>query len=434
MKREISRRKFLQSTAAVAGGIATIGPAMSRAANAANNKVTFGVIGCNGRGMDHIAGLLAVPEVEIAYVCDVDSRARERGVEAVARKQGTKPKGEKDLRRMLEDPRLDAVSIAAPDHWHTPAGVMACKAGKHVYVEKPGSHNFHESELIVAAARKHKRLVQMGNQRRSWPWVVETLESLRAGEIGKLFFARCWYTNHRPTIGRGKPAPVPEWLDYSLWQGPAPEKPFHDNILHYNWHWFWNWGTGELGNNGVHSLDLARWGLGVDLPRRVTCSGGRYHFKDDWETPDTAVATFDFGEQYIVWEGQSCDPRGFEGAGFGVNFYGENGTLAIAGNNSTFYDLNNKVLKEIKSTHGGPFNSDAIHFANLVEAIRGVGKPLRAEIEEGQKSTKLCHLGNIAFRTDGALQFNPQTRKILGEKTAANLMKREYRHGWEPTV
>ncbi len=163
----------------------------------------------------------------------------------------------------------------------------------------------------------------MGNQRRSWPWVGEAISALHIGELGKLFFARTWYTNHRDTIGHGKPVTVPEWLDYSLWQGPAPERSFRDNILHYNWHWFWNWGTGELGNNGVHALDLARWGLGVDAPRRVTCGGNRYHFQDDWETPDTCVANFDFGDKGIIWEGQSCDPRGFEDAQFGVSFYGE---------------------------------------------------------------------------------------------------------------
>ena len=430
----MDRRTFLKKAAVFTGGLASLGGFNSMgAATSPNDKVIFGVIGCNGRGMDHIAALLTLPNVEIAYICDVDSRAVEKGVAAVAKKQERKPKGEKDLRRLLEDSTVDAVSIAAPDHWHAPATILACAAGKHVYVEKPGSHNFHESELVVAAARKHKRTVQMGNQRRSWPWVMETMETLRSGEIGKLFLARCWYTNHRPSIGHGKPVPVPPWLDYSLWQGPAPEQPFRDNILHYNWHWFWNWGTGELGNNGVHSIDLARWGLGVDLPKRVTCAGGRYHYQDDWQTPDTAVATFDFGDKCIVWEGQSCDPRGFEGAGFGVTFYGEEGSLVMAGNNCTFYDLNNKVLREVKSNQGGSFHSDGVHFSNLVEAIR-TGTPLRSEIEEGQKSTILCHLGNIAWRTRGTLQFEPETHKIIGDKAASALMTRTYRKGWKPKV
>ncbi|HWI59857.1 MAG TPA: Gfo/Idh/MocA family oxidoreductase, partial [Bacillota bacterium] len=297
MHRAITRRDFLRHSSVLTASLATLGSAtVLRGADRANDKVRIGIIGCNARGMAHIAGYLAVPNTEIAYICDVDSRAVDKGVAAVAKKQARKPQGIKDLRRMLEDPNVDAVSIATPDHWHAPATILACTAGKHVYVEKPGSHNVHESQLMVAAARQHKRVVQMGNQRRSWPWVIESIEALRAGELGNVYFARGWYTNHRASIGRGKPAPVPEWLDWSLWQGPAPEEAFRDNVVHYNWHWFWNWATGELGNNGVHSLDLARWGLGVDYPKRITCGGNRYHFKDDWQTPDTAVATFDFGD------------------------------------------------------------------------------------------------------------------------------------------
>ncbi|PYJ02800.1 MAG: dehydrogenase [Verrucomicrobia bacterium] len=347
-----SRRHFLQQSSLLSAGLATLGPAASlRAAKSPSEKVILGIIGCNGRGMAHISAYLSLPDTEIAYICDVDSRAVDKGIAAVAKKQSRKSQGVKDLRRILDDPAVDAVSIATPDHWHAPATILACAAGKHVYVEKPGSHNFRESELIVAAAHKHQRVVQMGNQRRSWPWVIEAIQALHDGELGKLFFARCWYTSHRGSIGHGKPAPVPAWLDYSLWQGPAPERPFRDNILHYNWHWFWHWGTGELGNNGVHSLDLARWGLGLDLPRRVTCGGNRYHFQDDQETPDTCVATFDFGDKAIVWEGQSCDPRGFEGAKVGATFYGEKGSLALADNASKIYDLNDKLVRELPGKH-----------------------------------------------------------------------------------
>jgi predicted dehydrogenase len=433
MNTSITRRDFLRRTSVLTTGLAVIGSAIPlRGAASPNEKVRIGIIGCNGRGMNHISGYLALPNAEIAYICDVDSRAVEKGIAAVAKKQATKPQGVNDLRRMLDDPNLDAVSIATPDHWHAPATILACAAGKHVYVEKPGSHNGHESELMVAAARKHKRVVQMGNQRRSWPWVIEAIEALRAGEIGKMTFARCWYTNHRPSIGHGKAVPVPEWLDYSLWQGPAPEQPYRDNILHYNWHWFWNWGTGELGNNGVHALDLARWGLGVELPHRITCGGNRYRYQDDWETPDTYVATFDFGDKGIVWEGQSCDPHGFEGAGFGVSFYGENGYMAIAGS-AKICDLKDKLIREIKSKQDDLFGFDSLHFANFIAGIRE-GKALKAEIEDGQKSTLLCHLGNIAWRSGHTLNFEPKTREIMGDKTASALWKRDYRKGWEPKV
>jgi predicted dehydrogenase len=429
MTDSLSRRHFLKQTSILTAGAVSLATASRlRAAKSPNEKVVVAIIGCNGRGMAHIAGYLASPYAEIGYICDVDNRAVKKGIAAVSKKQTREPKGATDLRKVLEDPNVDAVSIATPDHWHAPATILACAAGKHVYVEKPGSHNLHESELMVAAARKNKRVVQMGNQRRSWPWVIEAISALRGGELGKVFFARAWYTNHRPSIGHGKPAPVPEWLDYSLWQGPAPERPFKDNVLHYNWHWFWNWGTGELGNNGVHSLDMARWGLGVEVPKRVTCGGNRYHYQDDWETPDVYVATFDYGDKGIAWEGQSCDPHGFEGASFGVNFYCENGSMSFAGNEVKVYDLNSKLIREVKGKA-----DDSVHFANFLDAVRE-GKALNSEIEDGQRSTLLCHLGNIAWRTGHTVNFDPTSRKIIGDETAAALGKREYRPGWEPKV
>jgi predicted dehydrogenase len=435
MKQRLTRRQFLKQTSMLAGSLVTLGgvPALAVDSSSPNNRVRLAVIGCNGRGMNHVTALLALPNAEIAYICDVDSRAMQKGIAAVTRKQSRAPQGVKDLRRLLEAQDLDAVSIATPDHWHAPAAILACTAGKHVYVEKPGSHNGRESELLVAAARKYKRVVQMGNQRRSWPWVMEAIAALHAGELGKVLFARGWYTNHRASIGHGKVVPVPEWLDYSLWQGPAPEQPFRDNILHYNWHWFWNWGTGELGNNGVHALDLARWGLEVDLPKRITCGGNRYHYQDDWETPDTYVASFDFGGKGIGWEGQSCDPHGFENASFGVNFYGEKGYMALAGNSARIYDLKDKLVREIGGQQEDLFGFDSLHFANFLEAIRE-GKPLKAEIEEGQKSTLLCHLGNIAWRTGHTLNFEPETRQIRDDKDASALWSRSYRPGWEPKV
>jgi predicted dehydrogenase len=433
MNKPITRRGFLKRTSALTAGVAVWNIAGSlRAVPGPNDKVRVAILGCNGRGMNHIAAYLALPNAEIACICDVDSRAMEKGIAAVSKAQSRKPKGVKDLRRVLDDPEIDAVSIAMPDHWHTPAAMLACAAGKHVYVEKPGSHNGEESEWIVAAARKYKRQVQMGNQRRSWPWVQEAIQALQAGELGQLYFARAWYTNHRASIGRGQPAAVPEWLDYSLWEGPAPEQPFQDNLVHYNWHWFWHWGTGELGNNGVHSLDLARWGLGVDLPRRITCGGNRYHYHDDWQTPDLYVATFDFGEKGIVWEGQSCDPRGFEGEGFGVNFYGEKGSMTIA-SSARIYDLKSKLVREIPGKMEGSLSSDAVHFANFFDAIRE-GKALHSEIEDGQKSTLLCHLGNIAWRTGHTVNFDPDTRKITGDDEASALWARKYRDGWQPHV
>jgi predicted dehydrogenase len=425
----MNRRTFLRNTSRFTAALAALAhlPCI-RAAQSPHSNVVLGIIGCNGRGMDHIAAFSAVPGVEIGYVCDVDSRAVDKGIAAVAKKQARKPEGVRDLRRLLEARDLDAVAIATPDHWHTPATILACAAGKHVYVEKPGSHNARESRWIVSAARKHRRVVQMGNQRRSWPWVVEAMQALHQGEVGPVRFARAWYTNRRGTIGRGKPAPVPDWLDYSLWQGPAPERPYQDNLIHYNWHWFWNWGTGELGNNGVHALDLARWGLQVEAPRRITCGGNRYFFQDDWESPDTCIVTFDFGDKGIAWEGQSCAPRGFEGTGFGVTFFGDNGSLVIAGTEAKVFDLKDKLVRTIKSPH-----DDVTHFVNFVDGIRN-GTRLNSEIEEGQKATLLCHLGNIAWRSGRTVDFDPVKHSLVGDRSVRKFWGRDYRKGWEPKV
>lgn len=434
MQHAITRREFLKhSSAFTAGVLAAASPPAVRAAASPNDKVLVAVIGCNGRGMNHITSYLNLPNVEIACVCDVDRRAIEKGLAAVAKKQARPARGEKDLRRVLEDKDLTAISIAMPEHWHAPATIMACAAGKHVYVEKPGSHNGREAELMVAAAREHKRVVQMGNQRRSWPWVIESIQALHSGEIGEVHLARGWYANKRGPIGRGMQVPVPEWLDFDLWQGPAPEENYRDNILHYNWHWFWNWGTGELGNNGVHALDLARWGLRVDLPRRVSAGGGRYFFEDDWQTPDSMTVTYDYGRTGIFWEGHSCAPRGFEGTGFGVNFYGDKGTMVLAGSDCKIYDPSNKLVREISGRQKELFSFDEVHFLNFVDGIRE-GKPLRAEIEDGQKSTMLCHLGNIAWRTGHTLDFDRERKQITGDEAAAALWTRKYRKGWEPRV
>ncbi len=427
----LTRRTFLKQSSSVATGLAALGALrITHAADAGpNDKILVAVMGTNNRGMDHIAAFLAQPNVEIAYVCDVDSRAIDKGLAAVQRRQERKPKGIKDIRQAIDDPALDVVSIAAPNHWHAPATILACAAGKHVYVEKPCSHNPREGELMLAAARKHRRVVQMGNQRRSWPWVIDAMQRLHRGELGKVLFARTWYNNRRPSIGHGRVVPVPDWLDYGLWQGPAPERPYKDNVVHYNWHWFWHWGNGELGNNGIHALDIARWGLKADYPVSVTCGGGRYQYQDDQETPDVYVTSFDFGSSGATWESHSCHPRGFEGEGFGITFYCEQGALVVAGSQGRIYDLQNKVVAELKGPGG-----DRDHFANFLQCVRSGERP-NSDIEDGVKSTLLCHLGNIAYRTGRTIHCDSKTGHIVGDREAEQLYwSREYRPGWEPTV
>jgi predicted dehydrogenase len=431
---QLSRRGFLRQTtaaAAVTAAVAGAGryaPATLRGAGRANNRVRVAVMGVNGRGTDLARSFAQQAECEVACVCDVDSRAADKAAAAVAGLGARAPRTERDFRRVLDDASVDALVIAAPDHWHGPATILACAAGKHVYVEKPASHNAHEGELMVAAARKHRRIVQLGTQRRSMPGVVEAIAQLRAGAIGRLTSARNWYNNARGSIGRGRQMAAPAWLDYALWQGPAPERAYQDNLVHYNWHWFWHWGTGELGNNGIHGLDLCRWGLGVEYPRRVSSGGGRYHFQDDQETPDTHFAIFDFGGKTIFWEGFSCQPRGFEGSQFGVAFYGDRGSLISDGGGYKILDLQNKL---VASGSGG--THDAPHVKNFLECVRD-GRLPNADIEEGHKSTLLCHLGNIAYRTGQTLTVDPSTGRIRDNKMASALWSRKYRRGWEPKV
>jgi predicted dehydrogenase len=421
----VTRRHFVKTTAVAGAALATALPARVRA-QSPSNKIVVGVMGL-GRGFDLARSSGANENVEIGYICDIDDTRFARAQKAVTEKQGKEPRAVKDFRRILDDKDVDVLMVAAPNHWHAPATILACSAGKHVYVEKPASHNPNEAELMVAAARKNNRVVQMGNQRRSWPALIEAVEKLRAGAIGRVLFARCWYNNLRPSIGRGTPAAVPANMDYTLWQGPAPDRPYKSNLIHYNWHWHWHWGNGELGNNGVHAIDVARWGLGVDHALRITSNGGRYHYQDDQETPDTNMVTYDFGEKGISWEGSSCHPRPGENLAF-VTFYGEGGSLANHGAGYKIYDLKGK---EIGSGSGS--GGEQGHIANFLDAIR-TGKRPNSEIEDAQKSAMLCHLGNIAYRVGRTVHFDPATRRIVNDPEAMALWAREYRPGWEPKI
>jgi len=397
------------------------------------DPLIVGVMGTAGRGTELAQEFATLPASHVKYVCDVDERNMKAAAARVAARQEGQPDSipqlVTDFRKMLDDKSVDVIAIAAPDHWHAPAAILAMAAGKHVYVEKPCCHNPHEGELLVAASKKHNRVVQHGTQRRSWPKNVEAIELVRSGGIGTVRLSRGWYANKRGETGRRTPAPVPPGLDWNLWQGPAPRREFTTNVVHYKWHWFWHWGTGELGNNGVHSLDVCRWGLGVDYPLSVTASGGRYHFDDDQETPDTHVVTMDFGDKgMIVWDGQSCVPHGIEGSGFGAAFYGSDGTVVIDGNGYKLYDPNRKLVKEESGSA-----DNAGHVANFLECCRTGGTPV-ADAEEAYKSTLICHLGNIAYRTGRTIRLDPKTHRIAGDKEAEKLWRREYEKGWEPKV
>lgn len=429
------RRLFLKtgvSAAALAAASIAGTPAAAQddgSKESPGDRVMLGIMGVNGRGSAIARGMMAAKNTEIGYICDVDSRAAVKVGDLVGEVQKKKPKVVGDFRRILDDTNIDVLVIAAPNHWHAPATILGCSAGKHVYVEKPCSYTPEEGELAVKAARKNKRIVQMGTQRRSWPGIVEGIQKLHDGEIGDVLYSRTWYNNRRPSIGHGKETTVPDWLDWRLWQGPAPDRPFKDNIVHYNWHWHWHWGNGEIGNNGIHGLDVARWGLDVTYPIRVTAGGGKYRHDDDQETPDTLMATFDFPEKKtITWEGLSWSPLGPHDSGFGVSFHGTEGSLVIRSNSYTIYDMRNK---EVATGTGAAGDTD--HFADFLDAIR-TGRLPNADIEKGHQSTLLCHLGNIAYRTASVLNTDPASGRIQDNPAAQNLWGREYSPTWEPKV
>ena len=442
--KNINRRDFIKSSGLVAAGIGMSGFAMPTvlAHGAPSKKIVAAIAGVNGRG-DHLAGLFAgLPDCEIGYVCDVDERAMNKTADKVATLQSRKPKTEKDFRKALEDKGVDAFIIAMPDHWHAPGAIIGCAMGKNVYVEKPLSHNPNEGELLIKAARKYNRIVQMGAQRRSGTGLLQMMADIRSGIVGNLYMARTWYTNRRgPTYL--KDGDVPSWLDYDLWQGPAPRMQYRDGLIHYNWHWRWHWGTGEALNNGTHEVDVARWGLGVEFPVRVTSAGGRYAYKDDWETPDSQVISLEFPEnKMIVWEGRSCNNLKSEGSDRGVMFYGENGSIFNPGGNSYIvYDKTGKVIKEFKddqdskdttNTVSAGANLDKMHMENFIDCIK-TGKMPNADCEIGHRSTLLVQLGNIAWRMQKDLEIDSSNGHIL-TPGAQQYWGREYEKGWEPKI
>ena len=422
------RRLFLRGVAltsvAALTGRAIASPAMS---TSADKKLSIGIMGLNGRGTALAKSFLELPSVQITHLCDVDSRAIDKAASVVIKVQQTEFQRTGNFRTMLTDPDLDAVVIATPNHWHAPATIEACAAGKHVYVEKPCSHTGAEGEWAVEAARKHQRVVQMGTQRRSWPAIRQAIETIHSGGIGEILYARNWYNNRRGPIGVGKTSIVPDWLDWELWQGPAPRQSYRDNVLHYNWHWFWDWGNGELGNNGVHGLDVARWGMGVTYPIRVSAGGGRYRYDDDQQTPDTMMVTYDFpGGKTITWEGLSWSSLGPHDSQFGISFHGTEGSIVIHDPGYTVFDMRENEL----STHTGEAG-DSAHLTDFVDAIKNNRRP-NADIEVAHQSTLLCHLGNIAYRTNSTLVTDESNGHILSPPDAEALWSRKYEPGWEP--
>jgi predicted dehydrogenase len=409
----------------------------------ANERVRFATIGLNGRAYAHLSALHANADAaRVVAVCDVESNILAKYAGAAQQELGYSVETAGDFRRLLERKDIDAVSIATPDHWHAPMAIDALAAGKHVYVEKPCSHNPAEGVLLIRAQKKYGKLVQMGTQQRSSPHTIEIVQRIYAGEIGRAYYAKAWYANTRKSIGHGQPAPVPATLDWDLWQGPAPRTPYRDNVQPYNWHWFRVWGTGETLNNGTHEVDVCRWALDVDYPTRITAQGGRYAFQDDWQFYDTLVTEFTYPDKMLCWEGRSCNGAKMQGRDRGSQILGTTGSVLVDRDGYEVYDLGGKKTSEFRVQGEKTSSSDLVgrdsmtdaHFANFIAGITK-GERLHAPIEVGNVAVTMLQLSNIAWEVNRELKLDPANGGlIVNDPEATKSWTREYQKGWEPKV
>ena len=436
-----TRRQFITGTVALAGATALSAKSYARIMGA-NDRLNMAVMGLNSRGNGVMKGFLKHGS-NIHSLCDVDTTVLERISGEVRNAGHNNVKTETDYRRVLDDRDVDAVVIATPDHWHAPAAIMGLQAGKHIYVEKPCSHNPREGELLVLAQEKYGKVVQMGNQQRSSAETTELVDMIRAGAIGDAYEAYTWYSNNRGSIGNGKHIPVPGNLDWDLWQGPAPRRKYHDNYVHYNWHWFWHWGTAETCNNAAHELDVARWALGLDFPSQVDANAARrFHVTDDWEMYDTMNVRFGYEDgRSITWEGHSCNTVNRFGRGRGTLIYGTKGSAIVDRAGYEIYDLAGKRISEKKLAKAATSTKDLVgggaltdrHVKNFMDTVRGTAVQQNSPIDEGHKSTLMCLLANIAYRLDRRLECDPTNGRPTGQDVDA-LWGREYEPGWEPVL
>lgn len=437
-----TRREFIKKSAFGAAALSMPFSAKSYAnILGANDRINMAVVGINGRGNAHIAAINAAENAKVIALCDVDSNVFNKVAKNFADTDLGKTKNYGDFRKLLENKNVDAISVATPDHWHTHMGVMGMQAGKHVYLEKPACHNPGEGLKLVESQKKEGKVLQVGNQQRSAPTSIQAIKDIKEGIIGNAYYAKAWYSNTRGSIGTGKVASVPSNLDWDLWQGPAPRMEYKDNWVHYNWHWFWNWGTGEVNNNGFHEIDIARWALGVDYPTKVKSAGGRYHFDDDWEFYDTQVVNYEYGEgKFIDWEGRSCNNLAYYGRGRGTTIHGTEGSILLDRNIYVLYDLKGKVIKETKEQEEsattntvGIGNLDIIHFQNFINAINK-GEKLNSPADDIIISNIMCHLGNIAQKSNTIVELDDSTGALVNNPGAEKMWDRTYEPGWELKV
>jgi predicted dehydrogenase len=433
---EIKRRDFLRTSIQTTAGLATLQGVTFLTQRerifGANDRVRVAVCGLHGRGKDHLEGFSRLSNVEIAALCDVDESVLAKRLAGLSARQA-KPQTFVDVRKLLEDKSIDAISIATPNHWHSLMAIWACQAGKDVYVEKPCSHNFWEGRQLVQAAQKYNRMVQHGTQARSSPALIEGMRKLQEGLIGEIYLARGLCFKWRDTIGRKPQEPVPAGVHYDLWTGPAPLRPFTQNRFHYNWHWIWDTGNGDFGNQGVHQMDLARWGMGLKFPNRISAFGGHFMFEDDQETPNTLSCAFQFdqpdGKRRMIefevrhritnHEAEIGQGRSSDGNTVGNIFYGSKGYLATGDEDGNSY----KTWLGKEQQAGPQAHAVGDHYGNFVECVRSRKKEnLNAPIEEGHISCGLIHLANASYRLNRSIRFDPVTEKVIDDDEATRLL------------
>ena len=401
------------------------------AAAAPSNRVRIALMGVRGRGRNLTQAFAAMPDVDIAYVCDVDSTVVEPAMQLIEKSGRQRPPLVSDIRRCLEDKNIDAIVMGTPLHWHAPGTILACAAGKDVYVEKPVSHNLHEGRLMVEAARRHRRIVQTGTQLPSLPVTQRFHDYAQSGKLGRVLMAKVWNVQLRRNIGRKPDEPVPAGLDYDIWTGPLPLRPFNRNHFHSTVNWHWHYGCGDIGNDGVHELDIARRALGVGLPQSVSGMGKKMYFDDDQQTPDTMNITYDYGDKLIQYEQRLWNPYGLEACDNGVAVYGDKGVAQFGhfqGKQWGFrvYDDKNNLVHEDQHEGG---NIDEPHARNFLDCVKSRATP-KVEIEEGPLSTALAHLGNVVARTGRTIRFDPKSETIPEDREANALLRRAYRAHW----
>jgi predicted dehydrogenase len=423
----LTRRRFALATLAA--------PALLKAENKAD-KINLAFIGPGGMGTHHIKTMCKRADVIFSHVCDADSKRADTAAKLIQEMTGQTPKVVNDMRRVFDDPAVQAVLMATPDHWHAPGAILAANAGKHVYVEKPCSHNLREGRLMIEAAARNKVCMQVGTQSRSTAASMQIVEKLRGGIIGDILVAKAWNSQLRKNHGHQPDTEPPAELDYDLWLGPVPKVPFKKTFHPGHWRWFHHFGAGDFGNDGVHDIDIARWGLGVDQhPNRIIGQGSKLFFDDDQEWPDTLYCAFEYDiagkTKQLIYEQRDWSPYFQEGHENGCAWYGTKG-MVIGGKQKGSWEIygeRNKLIEKIEGS--GP--DLAAHHANFFDAIR-TGAKLNADITINHLSTALCHLGNIAARTRSALVFDPAKEQFIGHADTSKLLKREYRDHWATPV